>query len=38
MVLYLELQSDLKGLVRVLQGFKGHVREAMEPGKVHGYH
>lgn len=38
MVLYLELQSDLKGLVGVLQGFKGHVRVAKEPRKVHWYH
>lgn len=35
---YLELQSDLKGLVRVLQGFKGHVRVAREPRKVHRHH
>ena len=38
MALHLKLQSDLKALVRVLQGLKGHVREAVEPGKVHRYH
>ena len=37
MVLYLKLQSDLKCLVGVLQGFKGHVRVAIKPGKVHWY-
>lgn len=35
---YLELHSDLKGLVRVLQGFNGHVRVAIEPGKLHLHH
>ena len=35
---YLEFQSDLKRLVRVLQGFKGHVGVAVEPGEVHLHH
>lgn len=35
---YLELHSDLKCLVGVLQGFKGHVRVAIEPGKLHLHH
>lgn len=32
--LHLELHWDLKGLVGVLQRFKGHVRVAIEPGKL----
>lgn len=35
---HLEFQSDLKSLVGVLQGFKGHVRVTIKPGKVQRYH
>lgn len=34
-VLYLEFKGHLKGLVRVLQRFKGHVGVAIEPWELH---
>lgn len=37
-VFYLELHSDLKRLVGVLQGLKAHVRVTVESGEVDLYH